>query len=188
LGVRRSGSQSLRVSLASGGDAASPRPRGETLPPRGLGGRRCLPEASGETLPPRGLGGRRCLPEASGGDAASPRSRGEGSCRRRRSPDLLVGDGEGPAERLRRVEPDGRVLLGRRRRLARDRRGAHVQGAGDGRQQRVGAGVRTEACREREVRGQRSEVGTGAPGRFRPVMETHPAGLWAGPWSAGLPP
>ena len=61
-------------------------------------------------------------------------------------PDILVGDDEGFAERLRRVEPDGRVLLGRRGRLARDGGGAHVEGAGDGGEEGLVRGVRPQTC------------------------------------------
>lgn len=50
------------------------------------------------------------------------------------SPDVFISDGEGLAEWLGRVQPDGRVLLSSHRRLSRDWRRAHVQSAGDGQQ------------------------------------------------------
>lgn len=79
-------------------------------------------------------------------------------------PDVLVGDGEGLAERLRRVEPDCRILLSRYRRLSRNRSRAHVQSAGDGRQQGVITSVWTDTCpmRERDQEmGQRSRQAEG---------------------------
>lgn len=78
------------------------------------------------------------------------------------SPYVLVSDGEGLAERLGRVQPNGRVLLSSHRRLSRYWSRAHVQSAGDGRQQSVIAGVWTNACRGRRVRGQRSGLEHGA--------------------------
>lgn len=52
-------------------------------------------------------------------------------------PDVVIGHYEGFAERLCRVEPHAGVLLHCCRELTSDGGGAGVQGAGDGREQRL---------------------------------------------------
>lgn len=71
------------------------------------------------------------------------------------SPDVLVSDGEGLAEWLGRVQPDGWVLFSSYSRLSCDWSRAHVQSTCDGWEQSFIAGVWTNTCRER---GQRSGV------------------------------
>lgn len=92
-------------------------------------------------------------------------------------PDVLVGDGEGLAERLGRVEPDCRILLSRYRRLSRNRSRAHVQSAGDGRQQGVVTRIWTDTCpmRERDQEmGQRSRQAEGLDSSccWRPTLQS----------------
>lgn len=92
-------------------------------------------------------------------------------------PDVLVGDGEGLAERLGRVEPDCWILLSRYRRLSRNRSWAHVQSAGDGRQQGVVTRIWTDTCpmRERDQEmGQRSRQAEGLDSSccWRPTLQS----------------